>query len=134
VVVKNDRKLPLNLRLHDARVERAWSQQELADQVGTTPVNISRWENGLTFPSPYYRQRLCEVFGNTLAELGLLPPPTDSRVGDVPITRNPYFTGREPLLALLHNRLSTARTAALTQPQTLYRLGGIGIHSKDFAE
>jgi transcriptional regulator with XRE-family HTH domain len=126
VVVKNDRKFPLNPRLHDARVERAWSQQELADRVGTTPVNISRWENGLTFPSPYFRQRLCEVFGNTLAELGLLPPPTDSRIRDVPITRTPYFTGREPVLALLHNRLSTARTAALTQPQTLYGLGGIG--------
>jgi tetratricopeptide (TPR) repeat protein/transcriptional regulator with XRE-family HTH domain len=127
VVVKNDRKFPLNPRLREARVERGWSQQELADQVGTTPVNISRWENGSTFPSPYFRQRLCEVFGKTLAELGLVPPPpTDSRVGDIPITRNPYFTGREPLLALLHERLSTARMAALTQPQALYGLGGIG--------
>jgi len=125
--VKNDRKFPLNPRLREARVERGWSQQELADQVGTTPVNISRWENGSTFPSPYFRQRLCEVFGKTLAELGLVPPPpTDSRVGDIPITRNPYFTGREPLLALLHERLSTARMAALTQAQALYGLGGIG--------
>jgi tetratricopeptide (TPR) repeat protein/transcriptional regulator with XRE-family HTH domain len=127
VVVKNDRKVLLNPRLHDARVERGWSQQELADLVGTTPVNISRWENGSTFPSPYFRQQLGKVFGKTLAELGLLPPtPPDSRVGDIPLTRNPYFTGREPLLALLHKRLSTARTAALTQPQALYGLGGIG--------
>lgn len=125
--MKNDRKFPLNPRLRDARVGRGWSQQELADLVGTTPVNISRWENGLTFPSPYFRQRLGKVFGKTLAELGLLPPPpADSRVGDIPITRNPYFTGREPLLALLHKRLLTARTAALTQPQALYGLGGIG--------
>jgi len=125
--VKNDRKFPLNPRLREARVERGWSQQELADLAGTTPVNISRWENGLTFPSPYFRQQLGEVFGKTLAELGLLPPPpNDSRVGDIPITRNPYFTGREPLLAFLHKRLSTGRVAALTQPQALYGLGGIG--------
>jgi tetratricopeptide (TPR) repeat protein/transcriptional regulator with XRE-family HTH domain len=130
--VKNDRKLPLNSRLRDARVERGWSQQKLADQVGTTSVNISRWENGSNFPSPYYRQQLCEVFGKTLAELGLVPSSTHdssphvSRIWNIPIARNPFFTGREHLLAFLHKRLSTTRTAALTQPQALYGLGGIG--------
>src|SRR5437660_5546754 len=111
--VKKDRKLPLNSRLHDARSERGWSQQNLADRIGTTPVNISRWENGSTFPTPYFRQRLCEVFDKTLAELGLLPPPAEgsgitppelvllppppqgSRIVDIPIMRNPFFTGRE---------------------------------------
>src|SRR5947209_448740 len=124
--VKKDRTFPLNSRLHDARSERGWSQQNLADRIGTTPVNISRWENGSTFPSPYFRQRLCEVFGQTAAELGLVPPSDGSRIGNIPIARNPFFTGREDLLALLHKRLSTARTAALTQPQALYGLGGIG--------
>ena len=125
--VKNERKFPLSLRLRDARSSYGWSQQTLADHVGTTPVNISRWENGSTFPSPYFRQRLCEVFGKTPAELGLLPPPSPgTRIGNIPITRNPFFTGREHLLALLHKRLSTARTTALAQPQALYGLGGIG--------
>src|SRR5437588_6977139 len=119
--VKNDRKLPLNPRLHEARVERGWSQQQLADLLGTTPVNISRWENGSTSPSPYFRQRLCEVFDKTPAELGLVPPPPPPppqafRIGNIPITRNRFFTGREPLLALLRKQLSTTRTAALTQP------------------
>ncbi len=125
--MKNDRKTPLNPRLRDARVERGWSQQELADQIGTTSVNVSRWENGSTFPTPYFRQRLCEVFGKTPAELGLLLPSShSSKVWNIPNARNPFFTGREPLLALLHKRLSTARTAALTHPQALYGLGGIG--------
>src|SRR5260221_4184216 len=120
-------KTPLNPRLRDARVERGWSQQELADQIGTTSVNVSRWENGSTFPTPYFRQRLCEVFGKTPAELGLLLPSShSSKVWNIPNARNPFFTGREPLLALLHKRLSTARTAALTHPQALYGLGGIG--------
>ena len=125
--MKNDRKFPLSSRLRDARSSHGWSQQTLADQIGTTVVNISRWENGATFPSPYFRQRLCEVFGKTPAELGLLPPsPYGSRIVNIPIARNPFFTGREPLLTLLHKRLSTARTAALTHPQALYGLGGIG--------
>ncbi len=134
-VVKNDRKFPLNARLHDARIERGWSQQGLAERIGTTAVNISRWENGSTFPFPYFRQRLCEVFGKTPAELGLLPLLSEpdpvaathgSGIWNIPITRNTFFTGREPLLALLHERLSTARTAALTSAHALYGLGGIG--------
>ncbi len=125
--MKKDTKSSLNTRLRDARSESGWSQQNLADRIGTTSVNISRWENGSNFPSPYFRQRLCEVFDKTPAELGLLPPSAPgSRIGDIPIARNPFFTGRKQLLALLHQRLSTARTAALTQAQALYGLGGIG--------
>ena len=141
--MNNNRKFPLNSRLRDARTERGWSQQDLAEQVGTTPVNISRWENGSTFPSPFFRQRLSEVLSKTPAELGLASPPSPvsrkappelillpprpvARVLNIPITRNPYFTGREQLLALLRERLSTTRMAALTQAQALYGLGGIG--------
>jgi len=147
--VKNNSKPP-NHRLHDARAERRWSQEELAERLGTSSVNISRWENGANFPSPYFRQKLCKIFGKSLAELGLvpqsqgsqgraagrdaqempesdpLPLPHDSRIGTIPITRNVFFIGREKQLALLHERLSTARTAALTQAQALYGLGGIG--------
>ncbi len=83
-MVKNDKKSPPNLRLRKARVERGWSQQELADQIGTTPVNISRWENGSTFPFPFFRQKLCEVFGKTPAELGLVPPTEHDELSLVP--------------------------------------------------
>jgi len=124
--VTKDEKRPLT-RLRDARLERGWSQQELADEVGTTHVNVSRWERGETFPSLFFRKHLCEVFGNTPAELDLVPPPpTGSRISNTPTARNPFFTGREALLVLLHRRLSTARTAALTQAQVLSGLGGIG--------
>jgi tetratricopeptide (TPR) repeat protein/DNA-binding XRE family transcriptional regulator len=116
-----------NVRLRMARSEFGWSQKELADKLGTTFVNVSRWETGKTFPSPYFRQRLSEVLGKTPAELSLLSPSSpDTRVSDIPITRNPYFTGREQLLALLNKRLSSTRMAALIQPQALYGLGGVG--------
>lgn len=124
--MKDDKKSSPNPRLREARLDRGWSQQDLADLVGTTPVNISRWENGSNFPSPYFRQRLSEILGKTPAELGLMSLSHDSRIANIPITRSPFFTGRERLLALLHERLSTERRAALTQPQALYGLGGIG--------
>ena len=48
--------------LKKERLKRALSQQELAEEIGTTPPNVSRWERGLTFPTPYYRQKLCKFF------------------------------------------------------------------------
>ncbi|HTK07139.1 MAG TPA: tetratricopeptide repeat protein [Ktedonobacteraceae bacterium] len=57
--------------LTEARVRRSWSQQEVANRLGTTHVNVSRWERGLTKPNPYYRRKLCMLFGLTEEELGL---------------------------------------------------------------
>jgi predicted ATPase len=62
-----------NHLLRDAREARGWSQQELADQIGAPrPFMVSRWESGLTFPSPYYRKKLCDLFGKCAQELGLV--------------------------------------------------------------
>src|SRR5262249_27848670 len=41
--------------------------------IGTTSVNISRWERGATSPSPYFRQQLCTLFNTNAQELGFLP-------------------------------------------------------------
>ncbi len=43
----------------------------------------------------------------------------------VPYRRNPFFTGREDIIRQLHERLTTARVA-LSQPQAVSGLGGIG--------
>lgn len=45
---------------------------------------------------------------------------------NVPYQRNPFFTGREDTLTHLHNTLTAGKTAALTQPQAISGLGGIG--------
>ena len=52
---------------------------------------------------------------------GSLPPHWN-----VPYRRNPYFTGREDILKRLAAALRTGNTAALTQPQAISGLGGIG--------
>jgi tetratricopeptide (TPR) repeat protein/nucleoside phosphorylase len=59
---------------------------------------------------------------------------THRAVWNVPYSRNPYFTGRDELLNRLTQQLSleaqqegtTTRLAALTQPQAIKGLGGIG--------
>jgi len=47
-------------------------------------------------------------------------------IWNLPYPRNPYFTGREDTLKRLHDTLTSNKTAALTQPQAISGLGGIG--------
>src|SRR5262252_2217207 len=61
-----------NRRLRAARKERGWTQQQVADHIGSPfALNISRWESGTAFPSAYYIERLCQLFGKSVRELGL---------------------------------------------------------------
>lgn len=59
----------VRMRLVEERRHRGWSQQELADYLGTTQHNVSRWEAGLTTPGPYFRTKLGELFGMSVQEL-----------------------------------------------------------------
>lgn len=62
-----------NLLLRTARKERGWTQQQVADRIGASQsLNISRWESGTAFPSPYYVQQLCRIFDKNARELGLI--------------------------------------------------------------
>ncbi|HLI05308.1 MAG TPA: tetratricopeptide repeat protein [Ktedonobacteraceae bacterium] len=137
-----------NQRLSHAREQRGWSQQEVADRIGTTSVNISRWERGLTAPGPYFRHKLCALFEQSPQELGLIqetagdplaqaskPTPSGqivplisegSRLWNIPYRRNPFFTGREDVIQRIHAALLANRTVAMTQTQAITGLGGIG--------
>ncbi len=141
-----------NRQLRQERERRCWSQLEVADRIGTTSFNVSRWERGITFPTAHFRQALCALFSKSAWELGLLqdetadhervsqpgdifpqqevvsskPRPEAERPWNVPFLRNPFFTGRGQLLERLHEHLYNARRAALNQPHALTGLGGIG--------
>ena len=58
--------------LRNMRESQGWTQEELAEKIGTTGVTISRWESGITFPSPYFRAKLSALYGKSISELGLL--------------------------------------------------------------
>src|SRR5215471_16537944 len=79
-----------NRQLRQERELRCWSQLEVADQIGTTSLNVSRWERGITFPSPHFRQELCTLFGKSARELGLLQDETtDSHESLPPLSPPP---------------------------------------------
>lgn len=146
-------KATARIRLIEERKRRLWSQQEVADAIGTTQRTVSRWELGLMTPGPYFRAKLCDLFSKRPQELDLLgkteyeetssdlPPDTPFSTQDqgvllwtVPYARNPHFTGRGDLLDRLEQHFSpdgsgsssVTRRAVLTQPQAIKGLGGIG--------
>lgn len=138
-----------NSRLRQERIQRNWRQRDLAELLGTTVITITRWERGSHQPSAYFRVKLCAIFGKTVEELGLLPEVASAsqkleeiasdghekatpfaldaaRPWGVPFPRNPFFTGREEVLATLHSQLAQACSLALTQAPALAGFGGIG--------
>lgn len=72
--------------LRRARQERGWSQRGVADRIGA-PLDtmITRWERGNAVPSPYYIERLCQLFGMTASELGLLTEDAAAETVLVPV-------------------------------------------------
>jgi len=63
-----------NQHLQHERKLRGWSQAYTAEQIGAPDYYLSRWERGEVLPSPFYQQKLCELFGKTAEELGFLQP------------------------------------------------------------
>jgi transcriptional regulator with XRE-family HTH domain len=68
-------KTPNNNLCHE-REMRGWSQEDLAEKVGTSQKVVSRWERGESTPHPYYRQKLCKLFEKNAVELGFLDEQT----------------------------------------------------------
>src|SRR6266851_3096851 len=81
-----------NERLRRERQLRGWSQVYLAEQIRVPDYYISRWERGDVLPSPYYQQKLCEVFGKTAEELGMLQTKGDTFLNRRPETNDSPIT------------------------------------------
>jgi WD40 repeat protein/transcriptional regulator with XRE-family HTH domain len=64
--------LPFYMRLKNERERRGWSQEYLAERVGSDSKTVGRWEGGLTLPQAKYRRKLIELFGIEANEFGLL--------------------------------------------------------------
>jgi ribosome-binding protein aMBF1 (putative translation factor) len=58
-----------------ARIQRGWSQSELADRIGTKQANISRIESGLANPTSSMIQKLTEVLE---LETNFVPAPSST--------------------------------------------------------
>ena len=61
-----------NERLRRARHLKGWTQSDLAEAIGTDFETVSRWERGITMPSAYFREHLCNALQKTPEELGFV--------------------------------------------------------------
>lgn len=128
-----------NVQLKEERLLRGWSQQYVAEQLGADYYYISRWERGIASPSPYYRQKLCDLFGKNAYELGFLQdkpsqepeasaePSSLSRSEDMMYTlmlsATTNLVGREEPLSSLNTLLCAEPYSG---PVALYGLPGVG--------
>lgn len=133
--------MPTNTQLKRERELRGWSQAKVAEQVGTETITISRWERGVSHPYPYFREKLCALFGRNAQELGLLPGNGSEQRSDTvktqeeiaypsriydPATPLPSplsLLGRESLLQHIKRRLCASENASVT---VLNGLPGVG--------
>ncbi|MBV9229451.1 MAG: tetratricopeptide repeat protein [Chloroflexi bacterium] len=138
-MVKKTRQAKPNLVLRMARKERGWTQRKVAERIGAPlPLNVTRWESGLTVPSPYYIERLCELFERSPRELGLLRddeyepldacsstltafPPPPKLQASLPIQTSPLI-GREQEVKTICALLRQPEVRLLTVTGT----GGVG--------
>ncbi|HZR40906.1 MAG TPA: tetratricopeptide repeat protein, partial [Ktedonobacteraceae bacterium] len=122
-----------NLLLRQARLQRGWSQQHLADLLGAPGAYmVNRWEQGSIFPSQLYRDRLCTLFHMQPEDLGLmkalvtLPELSRAPIIDptipIPSSVSP-FVGRDALLAQIKRLLCTQPTKEVV---ALHGLPGVG--------
>lgn len=64
------------MNMHPLKIERqlrGWSQGKVAAAIDATVRSVSRWERGRALPYPYYRERLCALYGKDTRELGIFP-------------------------------------------------------------
>src|SRR5437016_11910163 len=61
-----------NTRLKAHRLKKNWTQVYVATMIGTSDVEVSRWETGASIPSLYFREKLCELFSTTPEALGFV--------------------------------------------------------------
>ncbi len=123
-----------NERLKAQRLKKNWTQVYVATMIGTSDVEVSRWETGAAEPTLYFREKLCALFGTTPEALGFVTAVESgqevsehpSSLWNLPYRRNPFFTGREEVLACLHTLLHAGKATALVQAQAISGLGGIG--------
>ena len=106
--------------LKHERVQRGWSQEELAAKIGGDIKTIQRWERGLSQPRPYYRQQLMALFGKNADAWGWTEQTHKEDWGEAPGPVQLY--GRRTELATVRQWIETEKSRCVA----ILGLGGIG--------
>lgn len=123
-------RLPFHEQLKYERERRGWSQEDIADKVGCDTKTVGRWENGLSLPRSFLRQKLVELFGKDAEEFGLLAPDKPGETTPEPAQRFAWgdapsvtsLCGREREQAEVRAWLEDERCRVIA----LLGIGGIG--------
>ncbi len=128
--------MTVNCLLKSERILRGWSQAKVAEAVGTDPVTVSRWERGLSFPYPHFREKLCALFGKNAEELGFVQKNNSdvyvSRLAStvlydstipLPPTGAVGLVGRDAVIQQLRQYICTEKRAACV---ALHGIPGVG--------
>jgi tetratricopeptide (TPR) repeat protein len=101
----------------------------LAKQPGERFASVGAFAQALSAAAaaPSKEQRPAVLpLGNSTSTRRAAAVPPGGALWNVPYRRNPFFTGREEVLAALREALTAEGVAALAQPLALSGLGGIG--------
>jgi transcriptional regulator with XRE-family HTH domain len=63
---------PWSEKLKRERMKHNWSQEDVSEKIGSDPKTVGRWERGESFPSPFHRQKLVDLYGKSSVELGFI--------------------------------------------------------------
>jgi transcriptional regulator with XRE-family HTH domain/DNA polymerase III delta prime subunit len=110
-------------RVRRERELHSWSQEQVAEKIGTTAPNVSRWERGKTFPDTYYRQKLCELFGKSAEELGLIQNDADEKSEQSPNQRAVVQDSNAPVLGASLSMRNQNRQRMLQKVRTFWITG-----------
>lgn len=106
------------------------TQKQLADGLSLHANSISSWELGTYLPQTrglvLEAARLLALSDEETRQLLEASLTTLSPHWHLPSPRNPFFTGREDILAAIHQRLSTNQEGVQTSSYVLHGLGGVG--------
>jgi tetratricopeptide (TPR) repeat protein/DNA-binding XRE family transcriptional regulator len=110
------------------RERRNWTQGDVAEKIGAPdPKMVGKWERGITTPQSQYVRKLAELFEKSARELGITRG-VEIPFWNVPYRLNPFFTGREDILARLHKERTDLKSeySPRFQAQAICGLGGVG--------
>ena len=74
------------------RGKKGWSQKELAAKLDMSQSAVAAWENNRNGPNPTQRDKLCKIFGITIAEL----------YGNLLTSKEPFPVQQIPVISWVH--------------------------------